>query len=242
MYHEEEARKSPSPVPHSSLHTLFPPSMAPRPACSELPRYRVMISAVYKELIQSDSTESPGVLPLLWATIDDKVVACNGCLSLPGFVLCSPRSERNAPLQQLTPASTCCFCLLPAAGKQGKGKRERKVSGPYHFVNRFSLFLAPGLKAASKTGRSRIGGSYAVGVAPKFPRASISSIEEYTIHCNAATTDAFVSYPPTVCIQQDSLLTFPTLYSYMQAEIRGAYCWYEHDQLSIQLTSNGIAG
>lgn len=110
----------PSPVPHSPLHTLFPPSMAPRSACSELPRYRVMISAVYKELIQSDSTESPGVLPLLWATSDDRVVACNGCLSLPGFVLCCPRSERNAPLQQLTPASTCCFCLLPAAGRQGK--------------------------------------------------------------------------------------------------------------------------
>ncbi|KAL6836137.1 hypothetical protein J3E69DRAFT_320592 [Trichoderma sp. SZMC 28015] len=63
-----------------------------------------------------------------------------------------------------------------------------------------------------------------------------------TAHCNAATTDAIVSYPHTVCIQQDSLLTFPTLYSYMQAEIRGACCWYEHDQLSIQLTSNGIAG
>ncbi|KAL7804603.1 hypothetical protein V8C43DRAFT_312183 [Trichoderma afarasin] len=203
MYHEEEARKSPSPVPHSSLHTL------------------VMISAVYKELIQSDSTESPGVLPLLWATSDDKVVACNGCFSLPGFVLCRPRSERNAPLQQLTPASTCCF-----------------LSGPYHFVNRFSLFLAPGLKAASKTGRSRIGGSYAVGVAPKFSRASVFSMEEYTTHCNAATTDAIVSYPPTACIQQDLLLAFPTSYSYeyMQAEIRGAYCWYEHCQFSIQLT------
>ncbi|KAL6830197.1 hypothetical protein V8C40DRAFT_286132 [Trichoderma camerunense] len=230
MYHKKEARKSPSPVPHSSLHTLFPSSMAPRSACSELPRYRVMISAVYKELIQSDSTESPGVLPLLWATRDDKVVACNGCLSLPGFVLCCLRSERNAPLQQLTPASTCCFCLLPAAGRQGKGRGKRKVSGPYHFVNRFSLFLAPGLKAASKIGRSRIGGSYAVSVAPRFPRASIFSTygEQYTTHCNAATTDAFVSYPPTMCtcIRQDSLLILPTLSSYMQVEIRGAYCWY----------------
>lgn len=166
---------------HQFLIRLYipcsPRPWPPRSACSELPRYRVMISAVYKELIQSDSTDSPGVLPLLWATSDDKVVACNGCLSLPGFVLCDPRSERNAPLQQLTPASTCCFCLLPAAGRQGKGRGKRKVSGPYHFVNRFSLFLAPGLKAASKIGRSRIGGSYAVSVAPRFPRASIFSIE-----------------------------------------------------------------
>ncbi|KAL6691901.1 hypothetical protein J3F84DRAFT_157598 [Trichoderma pleuroticola] len=147
---KKEARKSPSSVPHSSLPTymrpvppIHGPSLSLLRITSVWSDHLGCIQRAYSIRFNRITGRAPPPL----ATRDDEVVARNGCLGLPRFVVSGLRSERNAPLLQLTPASNCCFCLLPCSWKTRQ--RQKKGKSVWSLPLRDPAFAVSGSPATS---------------------------------------------------------------------------------------------